>query len=307
MTRANQKELLVPQDADVTLPDGVKRAGAVEPLVEIRSKKDEDEAVKQALKVGRVFVKCTDWKIIPFENLVAKCRGKAKVIAVVASAEEGKVALEALELGLDGVLLDPCTKKELESLAKLVSGMDSARVELAEAEVKTVKSLGMGARACIDTCALMGSGEGMLIGSSSAGMLFVQCECEQNSLASPRPFRVNAGALSLYALAPENRTKYLEEMRAGDPVLVISRDGSTRQSFVGRSKIELRPLLLVEAVRDGMVAKAVLQNAETVRLVTAEGSKSVTELKAGDRILAHFERGGRHFGTHVKDEMVIEQ
>jgi 3-dehydroquinate synthase II len=77
---------------------------------------------------------------------------------------------------------------------------------------------------------------------------------------------------------------------------------------VGRSKIEFRPLLLIEAEAEGAKIKVILQNAETIRLVTAGGSKPVTELKAGDEVLAHLAaRGGRHFGVSVADERVIER
>jgi 3-dehydroquinate synthase class II len=56
-----------------------------------------------------------------------------------------------------------------------------------------------------------------------------------------------------------------------------------------------------------MEAKAVLQLAETVRLVTAEGSIPVTELREGDTIMARFQEGGRHFGMRVDKEEVIEK
>jgi 3-dehydroquinate synthase II len=77
---------------------------------------------------------------------------------------------------------------------------------------------------------------------------------------------------------------------------------------VGRVKIELRPLILVEAEVEGKKIKTILQNAETIRLVTAKGSKPVTELKAGDEVLAHITTSeGRHFGVAVPDETVIER
>ena len=135
-----------------------------------------------------------------------------------------------------------------------------------------------------------------------------QAEVEENELAAPRPFRVNAGALSLYTLAPGNRTMYLEEVRSGDEVLLVERDGKSRVANVARSKIEVRPLLLVEAKsEDGRSAIAILQNAETIRLVTDDSSIPVTELKVGDKVLAHFEKGGRHFGTLIEKETIIER
>jgi 3-dehydroquinate synthase II len=73
---------------------------------------------------------------------------------------------------------------------------------------------------------------------------------------------------------------------------------------VGRTKIERRPLLLVEAKAEGSGAKAslILQNAETIRLVTPGGSAiSVVNLAAGDHILGCALESGRHFGMPVKE------
>jgi 3-dehydroquinate synthase II len=66
-------------------------------------------------------------------------------------------------------------------------------------------------------------------------------------------------------------------------------------------------MLLIEANYEGKILKLIAQNAETIRVVTPKGSKSVTELKKGDKILAHVKEGGRHFGTLVKEEAVIER
>jgi len=51
----------------------------------------------------------------------------------------------------------------------------------------------------------------------------------------------------------------------------------------------------------------IVQNAETVRLISTSGSKSVTDLASGDEVLICIQEGGRHFGTLVTDEMVIER
>ena len=45
----------------------------------------------------------------------------------------------------------------------------------------------------------------------------------------------------------------------------------------------------------------ILQNAETIKVVTPKGSESVTKLKKGDKILAHLTSGGRHFGMKVEE------
>jgi 3-dehydroquinate synthase II len=154
----------------------------------------------------------------------------------------------------------------------------------------------------------MTTGEGILVGCQSAGLFLVEAEVYENPYVQSRPFRVNAGAPSNYTLASLQNTRYLSELKAGDEVLIINREGNVRRTNVGRAKIEFRPLLLIEAEVEGTKIKVILQNAETIRLVTVNGSKPVTELKAGDEVLVHMAaRGGRHFGVSVADERVIER
>lgn len=306
------KELLVKsKDAEVQKEAktmGYKIIDKVEPVVEVVTKKDEEKAVQLSAKNKVLYLKCKDWKIIPLENLIAKNKG-AKLIAIVSSSEEAKLALETMEIGADGVVLETEEIKELQKTMKLIEQyVDVESVSLEEAKVTQIKALGKGDRSCIDTCVKMKKGEGMLVGSSSQGMIFVQAEVEENELAAPRPFRVNAGALSLYIMAPENKTKYIEEINAGDEVLIVDRNGKTKKVNVARSKIEVRPMVLVEVkTKDGKKAVAILQNAETIRLVTEEGSIPVTELKTGNTILAYFSKGGRHFGTLVEKETITEK
>ena len=66
-------------------------------------------------------------------------------------------------------------------------------------------------------------------------------------------------------------------------------------------------MVLVEARLGERTIKTILQNAETVRLITPNGSKPVSELKPGDEVLVRLEEGGRHFGTRVSEEMVVEK
>jgi 3-dehydroquinate synthase II len=151
-------------------------------------------------------------------------------------------------------------------------------------------------------------GEGILVGCQSAGLFLVEAEVHENPYVQPRPFRVNAGASSNYTLASLQNTRYLSELKAGDEVLIINREGNVRRTNVGRAKIEFRPLILIEAEAENTKIKTILQNAETIRLVTVNESKPVTQLKAGDEVLVHMAtRGGRHFGVSVADERVIER
>jgi 3-dehydroquinate synthase II len=178
---------------------------------------------------------------------------------------------------------------------------------LVEATITATKQLGMGDRACLDTCTQMGLGEGMLIGNTASGFFLVHSESIDNPYVASRPFRVNAGAVHAYTLAPGGKTKYLADLKAGDEVLLVNFEGKSQQAFLGRNKIEKRPMMLIEAQAEGQTISLVMQNAETIRLVSPDGKAiSITTLRPGDKVLAHIEKAGRHFGMQV-DETLIER
>lgn len=276
--------------------------------VSIRGKEDENKAAKAAeLGVDYVIINCLDWRVIPLENLIAKGRGKSKLIPEVVKSEDAKLVLEALELGTDGVLLKTGNLNELEETIKLIKAQ-APKMVLTTAKLLSIKPIGTGARVCVDTVDLMVPGEGMLVGCQSAGFFLVEAEVNENPYVQSRPFRVNAGTTSHYTLTSTQNTRYLSELKAGDEVLIVNREGKVRLTNVGRSKIEFRPLILIEAQVDDTKIKAILQNAETIRLVTHKASKPVTELKPNDEVLVHLSaKGGRHFGISVPEETVIEK
>ncbi|MEJ2241993.1 MAG: 3-dehydroquinate synthase II [Candidatus Bathyarchaeota archaeon] len=272
----------------------------------IRSKNDEITALEAAnLEADYIIVGTPDWKIIPLENLIARTRGKTKLLAEVSNVKEAKVALETLELGSDGVVLKTDSSEELKKTAEFIK-KPLTTVKLVPVKVSEIKEIGTGARICIDTCELMKPGEGILLGCQSSGLFLVQAEVHESPYVETRPFRVNAGPLSLYTLTSPTRTRYLSELKTGEEALVVDRQGNLRLTNVARAKIEWRPMLLIEAEYENKTLKLITQNAETIRLVTPNGSKAVTDLKKGDEILARVEVGGRHFGTLVKEEAVIE-
>ena len=85
-------------------------------------------------------------------------------------------------------------------------------------------------------------------------------------------------------------------------------NGQTQAATLGRVKIEVRPMLLVEAqvqTAEGTRSGAVfLQNAETIRLTTPEGEPvSVVTLKAGDTVLCRLDQAGRHFGMRISEDI----
>ena len=65
--------------------------------------------------------------------------------------------------------------------------------------------------------------------------------------------------------------------------------------------------MLVEAEINGDKIITIVQNAETIRFVTKDDSKSVAKLTKGDKVLVFHQHGGRHFGTLVEEETIIER
>ncbi len=305
LTKKENLDVISPKD-EQTLSETKARKNVLR--ICISDKATENLTVKAAeLGASYLIISCANWRVIPLENLIARIKGKSKLIAEVTNAEEAKTALETLELGTDGVLLKTSDPNEILKTVAIVKP-EALKLEMVTAKIVATKPISTGARVCVDTCELMKQGEGMLVGSQSAGLFLVEAEVNENPYVASRPFRVNAGPLSMYTLGTLQTTRYLSELKAGDEVIIVSREGKTRKANVGRIKIEIRPLILVEAQVEGKIIKTILQNAETIRLVTPKASKPVTELKPNDEILVHLAaKGGRHFGISVPEETVIEK
>lgn len=238
------------------------------------------------------------WEVIPIENLIA--RGGVLIVPV-RSARELELALGILEKGVAGVLIETDDPLQLKNLLKQAKAT-SQFVNLSTAVVESVEPAGIGDRVCVDTCTLMEEGEGLLVGNSSGFLFLVQAETIPNPYVAPRPFRVNAGPVHAYLRSPGGGTRYLSELAAGDRALIVRADGSTQEATVGRVKIERRPLLLIQANCGGKLGSILLQNAETIRLTTPEGSAvSVVEIHPGDSILVALEEEGRHFGIKIQE------
>jgi 3-dehydroquinate synthase II len=210
-----------------------------------------------------------------------------------------------LELGVDGVILATDSEDEIE---RAQQQMTNVIFPIKPAKIVEIKDVGTGERVCVDTASMMSMGEGMLVGSKSNFMLLVHNESVGSSFTSPRPFRVNAGAVYCYTITPDGKTHYLSEIESGSEVWIVNAAGVSRKAVVGRSKIETRPLRLIRAEIDGQSGTVILQNAETIRLMTKDGKLlSVTELKVGDTVLGYSKPAtGRHFGMEV-DEYIVEK
>ena len=288
--------------------DSIKALGRTEVLTEkdltvvaIKDKLAEKKAAAALEKGGKVLI-TKGWEIIPMENLLAV--GKGELGAEAESLDRARLAAGVLERGVDFIVITPEAAPEIKTIMAELK-LSRGEVELSKAKVTRIESSGLGHRVCVDTLSVLTTGQGMLSGNSSSFMFLVNAETESNPYVAARPFRINAGAVHAYAQLPDDKTSYLEELSAGSEVLIVGQDGSTRVATVGRVKIEVRPMLLIEAeTESGAKGTIFLQNAETIRLVKPGGKPvSVVNLKVGDEILARTDEAGRHFGMRIKEEI----
>lgn len=293
----------------------LERDGAAKPRgkkigkrFKVLSNKDIDGILADSKKgLDFVIVEVKDWKIIPLENIIAKLhKVHTKIFAIARSPEEVRKMFSILEVGVDGVIFSTSSINEVRE-AMVYLGTRS--FELKRAKVIDIKEVGDGERVCVDTASMLHKGEGMLIGSRSNFLFLVHNESVGSSFTSPRPFRVNAGAVHCYTLAPDGTTSYLSEVETGSEVLIINSKGKARRATVGRSKIERRPMLMIKASDGEEVGGIIAQDAETIRFVKPNGQLvSVTHLKKGDSVMVFAKAAtGRHFGMEVSDEYILEK
>jgi len=211
-----------------------------------------------------------------------------------------------LDVGVDAVIFNTGSMNEVrEALVYL----GSKSFDLSVGKIIDIQEVGDGERVCIDTASMLNKGEGMLIGNRANFLFLIHNESVGSSFTSPRPFRVNAGAVHCYTLSPDGTTKYLSELETGVEVLVLDTKGKARRATIGRCKIEKRPMLMIKAKVGEEIGGIIAQDAETIRLVKSNGHLvSVTHLKKGDSVLVHSKTAtGRHFGMEVSDEYILEK
>jgi len=286
--------------------------------VELKTKEDERRIVEisKAGYVNFIIVSAKDWKIIPFENLIADMHSYGTdLIAEVENVQEAELMLKTLEIGVDGILIKPRDLNDIGDLKKLIRS--DFHIDLTKAKISSIQTIPESERVCIDSTSLLNIGEGFLVGSTAAGFCLIHSESFETQFVASRPFRVNAGDVSAYLIVPDNdpdklyRTKYLSELKGGDKVIAVTTEGEARIVSIGRVKIETRPMLRfeLEAVKDDIITNlsCICQNAETIRLVGADGqAKSVVDINIGDEVLVHIGPGATHFGTAIK-ETIIEK
>ena len=270
--------------------------------VKINSHDDEKKVIKHQGKVP-VIIYNSDWTIIPLENLISQT---TNLIQHVHSQKEAKLALETMERGADGVLLETEDLGEIKKMTDLIRASQNENLSLVEAEIESVEELGIGDRVIVDTASILAPGQGMLVGDSSSAMFLVYNENVENPYVNARPFRVNAGGAHAYIRMPGDKTSYLGDLENGKKALAVDIKGNTEQVIIGRIKIEKRPMLMVRAKVGKRKVSLVMQNAETIRLTKPDGDYiSVTRLKKGDKVLSFLQEEGvgRHFGQKLKESI----
>jgi len=273
------------------------------PAIALTKKSDEEEAVARIRQGGNIVL-AKGWEIIPVENILAQVDTLALECE---SLDRATLAAGILERGCDTIVVLPEGAADLKRIVSTLK-LSQGTMELQTATVTAIEPTGLGHRVCVDTISVLGRGQGMLVGNSSAFTFLVHAETESNPYVAARPFRVNAGAVHAYTRMPGDRTTYLEELAAGTEVLIVSADGATSLATVGRVKVEIRPMLLItaevkgkEGARQGQIF---LQNAETIRVVSDKGEPvSVVSLKVGDKILVKTDEAGRHFGMRIQEDI----
>ena len=274
----------------------------------VKSNKDVEE-IKTFSEKGANFViiDVEDWKIIPLENIIATLQGTAtEIFALAKSIEEIETLFTVLELGVDGIIFETDDEDEVSKIQHIIRKF---AFNIAPAKILEIKDIGIGERVCIDTVSMLCEGEGMLIGNKSNFLFLVHNESVGSSFTSPRPFRVNAGAVHSYTITPDGTTNYLSELESGSQILIVNARGMARIVSVGRAKIESRPLRLFKAICGGEIGTIVVQNAETIRFLDKNHRiLPVTHTKIGDEIMVFSKPpSGRHFGMEIPDEYILEK
>lgn len=276
--------------------------------VSVESKEALERAWREASAHDFVVVDFDLPTNIPLELILAQLSDRRTTILKKESTFEGMaVAFGVMEQGSDGVLLSTDDLGELVKVNRYLFQREAGAIQLQPLVVKRTRHVGMGVRACVDTTGLMGRDEGMIVGSTSSGGIFVCSETHFLPYMNLRPFRVNAGAVHSYIWMPNNAAEYLTDLAAGSRVLCVDTEGRTRTLTVGRVKVEVRPLLLIEGEAAGQSLNVIVQDDWHIRLMGADKQpRNATEVRPGDELLSYVCKPGRHVGLAV-EETIIER
>jgi 3-amino-4-hydroxybenzoic acid synthase len=255
-------------------------------------------------KVDVLVAAFIDETNIPLELLLAKAQGtKTRVLKELLNSVETGSVVGVLESGPAGLVMRGDQLADLDRVAEIMRARLDERKELVPLEVIRAEPIGMGYRGCIDTATLFGEDEGMIVGSTSSGGILVCAEVHYLPYMNLRPFRVNAGAVHSYVFGAET-TAYITDLAAGERSHAVSADGRFREVVVGRVKVELRPLRLIEARYQDVTVNVFLQDDWHVRVMGADGKPlNLTAVTPGTGLLGHVTEPGRHVGIKVAEQI----
>lgn len=312
----SELESLADQEAIVASSDPalLERASQAGRETCLRQYVDDGESLHRSIHHGKkhsILMICfRDPTNIPLELVIASLQPTQttliKEVSRAEDLEDAVVSLGVMEVGADGVMYSPDSHARLEAFSQRLSARSTIATALEPATIIRSVPIGMGYRSCIDLATLFSPKEGMLVGSTSQGAVLCCPEVFFLPYMELRPFRVNAGAVHSYVYNVNNRTDYMSELRSGSPVMIVGIDGQSRTAAVGRMKTELRPLRLIEAgFAGGEAINVIMQDDWHVRIFSPEGEPlNVTELKPGDRVLAHKAQPGRHVGIKIEEHIL---
>ena len=273
--------------------------------------------------VDWIVVSFDTWSMIPLENLIAHRAGShTKIAAIISTPMQAQGAGFALEEGVDALIVSPdqevveaafsvkSQRLEQTTTAEELEAPEVHHLELVSFVVESVEEAGLGDRYCLDFLSSFGVGEGLLVGSSAKAMFLVHSETIPSTFVPTRPFRVNAGSPHSYVLMGDGSTKYMAELKAGDSLLAVSASGMTRNTVLGRIKIEQRPMLKISGTQskgghqNANTSHIFMQQAETVRLLSDKTTAlSVTEITPNTTVMGWMGHAARHVGSPVKGEI----
>lgn len=278
-----------------------------------RSYIDDNQSLNEAIERGQghsFLMMCfKDPTNIPLELVIASLQfTETKVIKEIPDPEnidDAIVSLDVMEVGADGVVFSPKRHEVLDLFLNKLGTALCKGLKIEIGEITKSVPVGIGHRACIDLATLFSQQEGILVGSTSQGGILCCPEVFHLPYMELRPFRVNAGGVHSYVYNIHNRTNYISELKAGDPLMVVDITGKARPAVVGRIKIEVRPLRLIETRFNDVHLSILLQDDWHVRVYSDEGTPlNISELRIGQKVLGYLSTPGRHVGIPVEESIV---
>jgi 3-amino-4-hydroxybenzoic acid synthase len=285
--------------------DGVRAAAGRRSLgvrCEIIDGDTMNEAAALCGSVDILVAAFADETNIPLELLLARAQGtRTQVYKELLTSMETVSVAGVLESGPAGLVVRGDQLADLDRVSGVLRTERDSTAELVPLEVIRSEPVGMGYRGCVDTTYLFEENEGMIVGSTSAGGILVCAEVHYLPYMNLRPFRVNAGAVHSYVFGAEN-TAYITDLAAGEMTHAVNAEGRFREAMVGRVKVELRPLRLVEARYGDVTVNVFLQDDWHVRVMSAEGKPlNLTDVVPGTLLLGYVTEPGRHVGIKVAE------